>query len=42
MKLKVQAPHLDAELKELPSQLVAELGRRYRARWIILNKGYYK
>lgn len=32
----------DAELKDLPAQLVAELGRRYRARWIVLNKRYYK
>lgn len=32
----------DAELKNLPAQLVKELGRRYRARWIVLSKGYYK
>lgn len=32
----------DAELQELPAQLIAELGRRYRTRWIVLNKRYYK
>lgn len=31
----------DVELKSLPAQLVAELGRRYRARWVVLNRGYY-
>lgn len=32
----------DKELMELPAQLVSELGRRYRNRWIALNRGYYE